>query len=433
MDISALVNHDGDAAVLPRRSLSNSISAPSPVTFAAKIPTPPRTKSIHRQMPLKRKRHDPKPIWAYRENEELPPELRRLQEQQRQQSRPPPPATPAQPPPQTQPRLQPSPMVHRNGPPPVATEAPRQSQPGSGLSGFERPVSNDATLHDEVSRKVCDFIWQSAVNNPSVRRAIAADPNMELEVEARWGQIQEKQGGQRLRGLWDSECVIKTGAVDVKFESTMTMEQHKRMNLYLNEQVAKSKAPGAARASVDYKHTREVDMFYELSQEGFNLLNPAVQHIIKESGTRQRIRVTRDAKSGQVLRAIIKQRLANYEISSPHTEWDYRIGINLEITFAGPIDGLAPVVEPGKGVNDMQRQKDRMSYSWLGAYQVDLTQVTQGASKNHELELELNAGVLLENADKAGRGEANSFEPLVNGMMNNLRVLSREITPKGPQ
>lgn len=323
-------------------------------------------------------------------------------------------------------------MAHRNGPPSGVTDASSQNQPAGGLSGFERPVSNDATLYDEVSRKVCDFIWNNAVHNPTVRKAIAADESIELEVEARWGQIQDKHSGQRLRGPWETECVIKSSSLDVKFESTMTMEQHKRMNLFLNGQVAKSKAPGATRPSVDYKHTREVDMFYELSQDGFNTLHPAVQILVKESGTRQRIRVTKDAKTGQILRAIIKLRLANFEISSPQTEWDYRIGINLEIAFSGPLEGLAAVVEPGKSSKDMERQKDRMSYSWLGAYQIDLTQVAQATSKNHELELELNAGVLIDHADRVQRQEANQFEPLINGMMNNLRLLSREITPNGP-
>jgi polynucleotide 5'-triphosphatase len=381
-------------------------------------------------MPLKRKRHDPKPIWAYREGEELPPELKQLQEQ-RQQPRPPPIAAPAQPPPQAQPRPQPPPVAHRTAAPPSVSDVPSQPLTTNELSGFERPVSNDAHVYDDVSRKVCDFIWNTAVNNEHVRNAIA-DPNTELEVEARWGQIIDRRSEQRLRGPWDSECVLRTGGLDVKFESTMTMEQHKRMNLYLNGQVSKSKAPGASRASVDYRHTREVDIFYELTQEGFDTLNPIVQRLIKESGTRQRIRVTRDAKTGQVLRAIIKQRLGNLEISSPQTEWDYRVGINLEITFPGSIEGLTPVVEPGKTANDMQRQKDRMSYSWLGAYQVDLTQVSQGASKNHELELELDAGVLIDHANRVRRKEVTQFENLITGMMNNLRVLSREITPPGP-
>lgn len=429
MDISALVNHDTEAAVPPRRSLSSihSISAPSPVTSAAKIPTP--TKPTSRQMPLKRKRRDPKPIWAYREGEDLSPELKQLQEEQRQKSRPPP--QPAQP--QAQPHIQhlPSQSAPRNGPPPAAPSLTAQKHTTTELIGFERPVSDDAHVYDDVSRKVCDFIWVTAVNNELVRNAIA-DPNTELEIEARWGQIIDRQSEKRLRGYHDSECVIKTSNLDVKFESTMTIEQHKRMNMYLNGQVRETKAPGASRASIDYKHTKEVDEFYELDQQGFQSLNPTVQRLINQSATRQRIRVTKDAKTGAVLHAIIKHRIANLEISSPQTEWDYRIGINLEIKFTGPIENLKPAVENGKTPEAMQRHKDRISYAWLGAYQVDLTQVIQGQTRNHELELELNAGVLIDNADKVRRKEANSFEGLISGMMNNLRVLSREITPPPP-
>lgn len=144
------------------------------------------------------------------------------------------------------------------------------------------------------------------------------------------------------------------------------------------------------------------------------------------------MRVSKDVKTGEVLRKMIKLRIANLEISSPQTEWDYRIGINLEINYPGEIEELEPSVEAGKSLRDMQRIKDRMSYSWLGAYQIDLTQVTQGPSKNHELELELESGVLLREAEKCRQPGPNSFEPLINGMLNNLRVLSREMTPQGP-
>ncbi|KAI4692245.1 uncharacterized protein J4E84_003214 [Alternaria hordeiaustralica] len=436
MDISALVNHDGEASVLPRRSLSHphSLPASSPVTPAAKIPTP---KPSQQQMSLKRKRHDPKPIWAYREGEQLPPELRQLQEQQRQQSRPPPPvvvpqahsraqpALPSHPPP---PRPQPSPNAERNGhahsdagapPPPAAT--------ASGLSRFARPMFHDAQLYDVVAHEVCEFIWATAVNNEAVRNAIA-DPKVQLEVEARWGQILEKQTDQRLRGVWNTECVIKSEALDVKFESTMTALQHKRMNHALNAQVQQSKIPGAPRPPIDYRHTYETDMFYELDQEGFSTLNPIVQRLISASGTRQKVRVTRDKNTGDFVRAMIKHRIGNLEISSPKTEWDYRIGINLEIDFPGPIDSLKAALEPGKTLESMQRQKDRMSYSWLGAYQIDLTQVTQGTSKNHELELELDSDILIAEADKVRLKQPTEFEDIISGMMNNLRVASRIIT-----
>jgi hypothetical protein len=385
-------------------------------------------------MPLKRKRNDPKPIWAYREGEELPPELKELHEQRLQQSRPP--RSVPQPQPQSQPhlhahpppRLQPSPLAERNGHAPSHSDAPSQPSTAQELLGFERPISNDTQIHDDVSRNVCGFIWDTAINNELVRNAIA-DPKVQLEVEARWGQIIERQGERRLRGFWRTECVLDCEALDVKFESTMTSQQHKRMNMYLNAQVQKSQAPTAQRPPIGYRHTYETDIFYELDQQGFSSLNPIVQRLIGAAGGRQRVRVTRDQKTGEFLRAIIKHRIGNLEISSPKTEWDYRIGINLEIDFPGPIENLAPVVEPGKTVESMQRQKDRMSYSWLSAYQVDLTQVVQGTSKNHELELELDSGALLGEADKVRKKEANKFESLINGMMNNLRVLSREMTP----
>jgi polynucleotide 5'-triphosphatase len=427
MDISALVNHDGEATVLPRRSFSNPhpLAAPSPVTSAATIPTPP-TKTAHKQMSQKRRRGDPKPIWAYREGEELPPELK-AQQEQRQKARQPAPAVQpyvtAQPPPQAHPppRPQSSPMAERNGQPPSDMDAVQ------GLTGFERPISNDASIYDDTSRNVCDFIWNTAVNNEVIRNVVM-DPRVQLEVEARWGQIIDTQTHQRFRGPWRTETVINTESAQVKFESTMTVQQHKRMNLYLNSQVQKSKLPGAPRPPIDYRHTYETDMFYELDQLGFSTLHPFLQRLINESGSRQRVRVTRDKNTGEFLRAIIKHKIGNLEVSSPKTEWDYRVGINLEIEFKGPIDNLTPVVEAGKTPESMQRQKDRMSYSWLGAYQVDLTQVTQGTSKNHELELELDSGVLIAEADKVRRKEVSKFESLINGMMNNLRVLSREIT-----
>jgi hypothetical protein len=377
-------------------------------------------------MPLKRKRHEPKPIWAYLEGEELPEELQRLQEQQRQQARPPPP--PVQPPAQHQAPA----MPQRNGPPPMAPAAAPATV--NELTGFERPVSNDAHVYDDVSRKVCDFIWTTAVNHELVRKAIAESPATQLEVEARWGHILDKHSNSRLRGFHDTECVLrKNDNLDIKFESTMTTEQHKRMNMYLNGQVQSARL-GGNRPEVKYVHTREIDQFYEVNQKAFDQLPPTVRIMIaqaqKQTGRGERIRVSKDAKTGNVLRKIIKLRIANLEISSPQTEWDYRIGINLEINYPGSIEDLEPSVDPGKNLQSMQRQKDRMSYSWLGAYQVDLTQVVQGTSKNHELELELDSQVLLDNADRVRKKEVNSFEPLINGMLNNLRVLSREMTPQ---
>lgn len=426
MDIAALVNPVSEG--LPRRSPSGSHTVPasSPITPSVALPTrSPSTNS--RPMTGKRKRHDPKPIWAVR-IDEVDSDGNTFNEhmEKLQRMRPPPP-TP-QPQPHQQARPPPQPVaahnVNGNGPKPPTSH---------DLTGYARPVSDDAEVYDEVSRKVCDFIWTGVIDNPIVRKAISESPDTQVEVEARWGQIQERDNGMRIQGIHLTETVVNPNyAADrTKFESTMTMEQHRKMNGYLNHQVQRS-SNNPGRERVDYKHTKEIDQFYELDPEGFALLSPATREIIHMSKQRTRIRVTRDAKNpANILGAIIKCRVNNMEISSPQTEWDYRIGINLEVRYPGPLDTLTPVVEPGKDVKSMQRHKDRVSYSWLKAYQIDLTQVSQGDRKNHELELELNSDVLLQNGDHILQTkQPSNFEKLINGMMNNLRVLSREITPQ---
>lgn len=210
----------------------------------------------------------------------------------------------------------------------------------------------------------------------------------------------------------------------------MSVQQHQIMNKYLNKQVMNAK-PGnqQGRPEIRYEHTRVVDQQYELNEEAMSRLSPAAQSILLSSGKQERIRVSREQKTGKVLASIIKYKVNNIEISSPQTEWDYRIGVNLEIHFPGPVDDLVEVSEKGRSVEAMKRYKDRMSYSYLGAYQIDLTQVTQDNQKVHELELELDSKVLLEQGDRVRTAQPNDFEPLINGMINNLRVLSREITP----
>lgn len=359
----------------------------------------------------KRKRHDPKPIWAIREGEAL--EAHHQDQRLLRQQNPPPSTTP-----QMQPRALDSTSAQSNGhlPPPK----PNKRE----LTAFERPITDDSEVYDEVTRQVCNFIWAN-ITNETIRRITAEDPLTELEIEARWGQITDRGLNSRLRGIHQTECVVSVDGT--KFESTMSLEQHKKMNQFLNAEVQKSRAPASGRAVVDYKHTKEVDIFYELSQQGFEMLHPLVQQEILSSKTKQRVRVTKDIKTGEVIRKIIKLRIQNMEISSPRTEWDYRIGINLEINYPGPIDNLDRAAENGRPTEE--RTKDRMSYSWLSAFQLDLTQVTQGPNKNHELELEVKTQLLLEAVENMRRDQPSNYESVVAGMVNNLRLLSREITP----
>ncbi|KAF2007448.1 mRNA triphosphatase CET1 [Amniculicola lignicola CBS 123094] len=422
MNIAALVN---PTSVAPRRSSSNPhLAPPSPATSTAKLPSPPL--SMPKAAQHKRKRRDPKPIWAVQEHEvvngETLQDAIRAREQQQQPAQPSP--TPqAQAPPPPPPSM---PRAENNGAPPAMVYA--------GLQEYERPVSNDPEVYNEIARKVCDFLWLHVVDNMPLRQAIELYPDAQVEIEARWGQIFDQHSRMRLSGVHETECVVrKEFAESLRFESTMSLDQHKKMNNYLNKQVMDSNTPHAMRAKVEYKHIREIDTFYGLDKPGLALYPPPMQKLIQDGQRQPRVRVTLDGKTGEVIAKIIKVRVANLEISSPQTEWDYRIGINLEIKYPGEIAALKPVQEPGKTADEMKRSKDRVSYSWLGAYQVDLTQVSQGPTKNHELELELNADLLIAEAMRIKQGHDSKFEILVAGMMNNLRVLSREMTPPPAQ
>lgn len=84
--------------------------------------------------------------------------------------------------------------------------------------------------------------------------------------------------------------------------------------------------------------------------------------------------MTTDQRTGEVLAKIVKCRVADLDVLSPRTCVDFRISVNLEISFEGDVSHL-PVVEMGGG-KARDRNKDRMSYRHL-AYQVDLTQVAK--------------------------------------------------------
>ena len=129
-----------------------------------------------------------------------------------------------------------------------------------------------------------------------------------------------------------------------------------------------------ARIPVEYVHTRERDRFYDLPTADFNGLPPSVRPYIH--GRRNlKVRVTTDQKTGRVLAKIVKVRVADMDVFSPRTAFDWRLSINLEMSYDGQVDGLTEVLEEGKKPD---RNKDRVSYRHL-AYQIDLTQVTKHA------------------------------------------------------
>jgi polynucleotide 5'-triphosphatase len=80
----------------------------------------------------------------------------------------------------------------------------------------------------------------------------------------------------------------------------------------LNRRVEETVARDYQFAPVRYKHVVLVDEFYSGG-----------------SGS-ERIRVTRDKSTGQIIESLAKRRVADLEITSPKRKVDWRISVNIE-------------------------------------------------------------------------------------------------------
>lgn len=143
------------------------------------------------------------------------------------------------------------------------------------------------------------------------------------------------------------------------------------------------------------------------------------------------VRVTTDQKSGEVKAKITKAKVSDLHIYFPQCDLDCRISINIEAEWQGSVDELEQMNPAG---DKADRHKDRLSYT-QGNYRVDLTQVTQPEpgpsntmrmSKRHELEIELDADAVIEQGRRAMRGEAHNYDFLVEGFVNNIRLMARK-------
>ena len=194
-----------------------------------------------------------------------------------------------------------------------------------------------------------------------------------------------------------------------------------------------------------YKHRREIDRFFELPPDLQGRLPGCIRSRLGSRSRNVKVRVTYDQKTNEVLNKIVKARVADIDLHLPTCPMDCRISINLEMNWDGPVLELEQL--PVQGERSPDRGKDRLSYK-QGHYQVDLTQVTQtGVSsrrsrksnnrrrrkltwmqnnKEHELEIELASGILIDQGRKAMSGGVHKYPELVEGFVDNVRALARK-------
>lgn len=182
------------------------------------------------------------------------------------------------------------------------------------------------------------------------------------------------------------------------------------------------------RAVIAYSHPHEYDEFYELNEEGKRNLPPSILHWMNPRH-KPRVRRTIDEDSRQVKAQIIKSRIADLEVYNPQSDFDYRISISIESPWEGDPGWLLEMTEEGR-----DRQKDRMSYRHM-AYQIDLTQVSyqHTTEKEHELEVEISTEMVRRELDNLKLQRPNRYEPLIRGLIDNMRILCRRATVNRPR
>ncbi|MCJ1257407.1 mRNA-capping enzyme subunit beta [Lignoscripta atroalba] len=321
---------------------------------------------------------------------------------------------------------------------PINDIALPKPQPDIALLGPWEPTILNIWPHDEVARVISDFLFHEVVNRDDVGAGPAGGgpgQGAVLEIEAKIGQLIDRNTNDRLRLPVMTECVVSKDDPNVRinFKSSMTEAQHRFLNGFLNKALLESKGPPSPanppekpRIAMSYVHTRECDSFYELSQSGQLCLPASIRAQLNPRHNKAKVRITTDQKTGRVLAKIVKARVADIDVHSPRTAFDWRVSVNLEMNFDGDMKDLVEVQE---GQRRADRNKDRMSYRHL-AYQIDLTQVTpteatSKADKEHELEIEVSSAEVRRQGLLAKTGKISQYEDLVKGFVDNVRILAR--------
>jgi len=115
-----------------------------------------------------------------------------------------------------------------------------------------------------------------------------------------------------------------------------------------------------------------------------------------ETSDREKVRVTRDEKTGNVVEVMKKIRLGDLNIFSPQRSADWRVSVNLENSGEPSVlcdvrftDLSTILVSHPVGSATHTRRKDRLSYSHE-EFVIDLTQVTSNSGGSVCISLRLS-------------------------------------------
>jgi len=402
-----------------RRASQISAMTESPIAASRKRSLESSTSETSQQPAPKRRRHETPPIWAVRFDrskekvydgpriEITPHQHQQLSLQTTQRS-----VTPADI--KSEQRNESKVNGHSSTPPRPQSRAWQQETPPGWEPNFDNMIP-----YNDVVMEVADRIYDNIVECPW-----ELPEGSTWEIEAKLGHIIDKKTGERLYLPVRSETILDQGwaSENIRFDSKMSMAQHKALNVYLNHETGKSQQ---RREKIQYQHMVQVDKFYEVPAAMLERLPEFLQKCrARKPHVRPRVRISTDAKTGAVRESIIKFRIEDLEVYCPRRadQCDYRVSISLEWRYPWPTEHLLEVREDGAELN---RRKDRMSYAHQ-AMRLDLTQVKgEAAEPSHEMEVELLPELVIEEGRKAARNEDNKYEALIGTYLNYVRALSR--------
>ncbi|KAG5353887.1 hypothetical protein C0989_000130 [Termitomyces sp. Mn162] len=176
---------------------------------------------------------------------------------------------------------------------------------------------------DEFIKEIADFVHHMIVNRPDVAGTV--------EVEAKIGVLRDKASGQRINLPVLVESIIAPDSIDCRFESNMSVNQHKHYNSLLNNLMTNSQP--ASSSQLKYSHLHLFDSFY-----------PAA-----EGPAQDKIRVTRDEQTKTVTACVRKIRLGDLNVYSPKraADWRSQTLYELELEIARPEILLATAATRG--------------------------------------------------------------------------------------
>ncbi|KAI5255831.1 mRNA triphosphatase CET1 [Aureobasidium subglaciale] len=327
-----------------------------------------------------------------------------------------------------QPQQQPSATSQSNGhaaPPAVNGHGPASAPIHPFLGPWEPCIKGNMAQSDQFALQVGKYLFEEMLSRPDV--GVGDARNGALEIEAKLGTLVDRNTDQRVQLPVQNPAVLdRNMSARLRFESHMTEAHHKRLNEFLNLAVQES-AANPSRHRLDYKHRYEIDSFAQLSPAGFDAMPPSTLNYLdqaRQRSTRLRTSINERAPAGTdpVIARIVKIRLADLDIFCPGSPFDCRISINIEVDMHRPDIDPKSIVEGGEMKNG-ERKKDRLSYTH-SVYSVDLTQVKSAdGRKVHELEIEVDAIKLREQAEREAAGQPSGFGDMVQGLVNNMFTL----------